>query len=152
MATDWYPSEEGAIFEDAAYILPCRPDGEILEMSSVKLGTSVSGRISVIASAAMGDGVGIALRASTAANAPERIPVLFYGAVKWTQDNGSTNTTSGQFVMNSITTTFTVTGAINSLNMENLVLFGGSSYIMGMALQTTTADADEILILVGKCI
>jgi len=149
MATDWYPSEEGAIFEDAAFILPCRPDGEILEMSSVKMGTSVAGRISVVASAALGDGVGIALRASASAGVPERIPVLFYGGIKTTRSNGDTNITSGNFVMNSITTTVTDVGTMAIASLEG---FGGASHILGMALQTTTADADEILVLVGKCV
>lgn len=149
MATDWYPSEKGVIFEDAAYIVPCYPDAAILEMSSVKFGTSVAGRISVAASTALGDGVGIALRAATDTAVPGRIPVLFYGIAKCKQDQGGATITEGGFVINSLTTTVSGTGGVAT---TNLVLFGGASYILGMALQTTTADADEFLVLVGKCI
>jgi len=147
MATDWYPSEEGAIFEDAAFILPCYPDAAITEMSSVKPGTSAAGRVSVAASTAMGDGIGVALRAATDTAVPERIPVLFYGGIKTTRSNGSTNITSGNFVMNSITTTVTDVGTMAIASLDG---FGGASHILGMALQTTTADSDEILVLVGK--
>jgi hypothetical protein len=147
---DYWPQEEGAVFDANSYILPCYPDDTILELSSVTVGTTVAGRISVTVSAAVGDGIGIALKAATSAGIPERIPVLFYGAVKTTYTNPAAGaTTMGVFVMNSITTTMIAhPGAL----WASLVASGaGSSRIMGMALQAC-ADADTALILVGKCV
>lgn len=149
MATDWYPSEENVIMEDSCYIVPMRPDGAINEMSAVKFGTSTSGRISVAAAAAVADGWGIALRAATAANTPARIPVLLYGICKQTQSGTGSTITQGNFVMNSA-----ASGVVKMGNgvSTNGVLFAGSSYVLGMAMQTTTANGDEILVCVGKCL
>ncbi len=146
---DYYPQEEGAVFDANSYIIPCYPDGAISEMSSVKLGTTVSGRISVIVSSALGDGCGIALKAATGAGAPSRIPIIFYGIVKVTGGSAGTVITTQTFIINSITTAFVGTGTCAAANVK---LFGGASYIMGMALQTTAAGTDEFLLLVGKCI
>jgi hypothetical protein len=148
--TDYYPQEEGAIFDANSYILPCRPDGEITELSSVKMGTTVAGRISVLVSAAFGDGVGIALKASSGAGVPSRIPIIFYGVVKVTAGQDGTVVTSGTFVMNSITTSFAAGDGVGTVAYDNLVVGGGASYIMGLALQTTAAGTDEFLMLVGK--
>ena len=147
---DYWPQEEGAVFDANSYILPCRPDGSVTELSSVKVGTTVAGRISVAASTAVGDGIGIALKAATGAGAPERIPVLFYGVTKTTltQPAGG-GPAMGEFCMNSITTSMIVDPAAL---WASLVASGaGSSYIMGMALHGC-ADGDEALMLVGKCV
>jgi len=147
--TDYWPQEENAVFDAESYILPCYPEGSISEMSSVKANASTTaGRLDVAASTAYGDGLGIALKAATGAGAPSRIPVLFYGAAKLTFDQ-SAAVTMGQFVMNSITTTYAVPTVSEA---GTLKLFGGSSYVMGMALQTTAAGSDECIVLVGKCI
>lgn len=145
---DYYPQEEGAVFDEGSYIVPCRPDGAISEMSSVKLGTTVAGRISVLVSAANGDGVGIALKESTGAGVPTRIPILFYGVVKAT-DVGLANYWSvmGSFAINSITTTMATLSGAQDFN--DLVVGGGASYIMGMWLQGA-GSAGEGLLLVGK--
>ena len=151
--TDYWPQEPGAVFDASSYILPCYPDGSISEMSSVTVGTTVAGRLSVIVSSALGDGIGIALKEATAAGVPERIPVLFYGVAKVTYGQAGTAVTMGKFVINSITTTFTTaTGMETYLGCDQLVLFGGASYIMGMTLQACAAGTDQGLILVGKCI
>ena len=144
---DYYPQEEGAIFDAGSYIVPCYPDGAIDEMSSVKMGTTVAGRVSVIVSAAIGDGIGIALRASTGAGAPKSIPILFYGIAKVACDGTGHEAATGIFAVNSITTTY-ATADTNVIG--NLVLGGGSSYIMGMWLQTVATKGDEALLLVGK--
>ena len=147
---DYWPQEEGAVFDANNYILPCRPDGTILEMSSVTAGTTVAGRISVIVSSAVGDSVGVALKAAASAGVPERIPVLFYGVIKTTYTTPAAGaTTMGQFVMNSITTTVMRYGG--ALWASLVASAAGSSRIMGMALQSC-ADADEALVLVGKCV
>ena len=147
MATDYWPQEEGAVFDAGSYILPCYPDGAISEMSSVKLGTSVVGRISVAVSAAFGDGVGIALRASTGAGVPPRIPIIFYGACKVTFTAHATG--MGEFVMNNTTTTFDAGGDLGCSRFISLVIGTGASYVMGLTLQGTDASG-EGLILVGK--
>ena len=141
---DYWPQEEGCVFDADAYILPCRPDDAILEMSAVKVGTTVAGRISVLPSAAKGDGIGIALKAATAAGAPSRIPVLFRGIAKVIADAQAA--TAGVFAVNNITTEFR-DAATNVVG--NLVLFTGASYIMGMWLQSGAAGSD-VLLLVGK--
>ena len=141
---DYWPQEEGAVFDADAYILPCRPDAAITEMSAVKVGTTVAGRISVLASAAIGDGIGIALKAATGAGAPSRIPILFRGIAKVLADGAGA--TAGVFAVNNVTTTFK-DAATNVVG--NLVLFTGLSYIMGMFLQTGAAGSD-VLLLVGK--
>jgi len=145
--TDYYPQEEGAIFDANSYILPCYPEATIIEMSSVTLNaSSVAGRIEVAVSATFGDGIGIALKAATSAGVPTRIPVLFYGAAKVTFDCTGTTPTMGKFCFNSITTTFAQGNAVYG----SLAVGGGSSYVMGMILQTLASGDDEGLILVGK--
>lgn len=148
--TDYYPQEEGAVFDANSYIVPCYPDGAISEMSAVKMGTTASGRISVITVGAdTGTGVGIALRASTDAGAPSRIPVLFYGIAKVT-DGAIANyhLIAGSFAMNNGTAAFIAHQAV-AYNV--LVVGGASSYIMGMCLQGVSGGTgDEVLILVGK--
>jgi hypothetical protein len=150
MATDYYPQEEGAVWDAQSYILPCYPDGAISEVSSVKPGTTVAGRISVIVSAALGDGIGIALRASTGAGAPTRIPILFYGVCKVTTT--ANVSAMGEFFMNHSTTTFSGATGCGTVQYAAtcLKVAGGGSYIMGMALQADAAGSGEILLLVGK--
>ena len=151
MATDYYPQEEGAIFDANSYIVPCYPDGAISEMSSVKLGTVVAGRLSVVVSAASGDGVGIALRASSGAGVPSRIPVLFYGIAKVTSSSiAGYYLMAGSFAMNNATTTYM---AHQANTVAELVIGAGGSYIMGLVLQgpaTGDQSANEVLLLVGK--
>ena len=150
--TDYYPQEEGAIFDAGSYIIPCYPDDAIAEMSAVEMGTTVAGRVSVKVANALGDGCAVALKASSDTGVPLRIPVLFYGIVKLTSAATSTVTT-GTFCMNNTTTTYAFGASIGlDTDLLTLVVGGGASYIMGMALQghAYSNDADEILVLVGK--
>ena len=145
--TDYYPQEEGAVFDANSYIIPCYPDGAVTEMSSVKPGTTVAGRISVAASTALGDGWGIALKAATDTGVPRRIPVIFYGVVKVTDSSTAGYLAyAGSFAINSITTTY----ASEFYSPAELKPWGGDHYIMGMWLQGTGVAADECLLLVGK--
>ena len=146
--TDFYPQEEGAIFDADSYIIPCYPDGAVSEMSAVKLGTTVAGRVSVAAAAAIGDGVGIALRAATGAGVPSRIPVLFYGLAKVVF---TPVVAMGETAMNLAAPTTFGAGGDNTIELfAKLVVGGGSSYIMGTVMQATGGAADEALLLVGK--
>jgi len=147
---DFWPQETGAIFDAGSYILPCYPDDTISELSSVKVGTTASGRISVTVSAAMGDGIGVALKAATSAGVPSRIPVLFYGAVKVTTSGTGYNAFAGSYAMNSITTTFCALGGAQ--DFADLSVGGGASHHMGMFLQTAASVGDSVVLLVGKCI
>ena len=145
--TDFYPQETGAIFDADSYIVPCYPGDVISEMSAVKFGTTVAGRISVLPGAAIGDSVGIALREATAAGVPSRIPVLFYGIAKVTF---TPTVAMGEFAMNlAAPTTFTA-GMDNTITVATCAWGGGASYIMGMTLQATGGAADNALLLVGK--
>lgn len=147
--TDYYSQEEGAVFDSNSYIIPCRPDGAVSEMSSVKMGTTVAGRISVAASTATGDGIGIALKAASGAGAPSRIPVLFYGIAKVTSSAiANYYLIAGSFAMNNTTTTFMAHSAIA---YTVTVAGGGASYVMGLCLQGVSGGTgDEVLLLVGK--
>jgi hypothetical protein len=147
---DYYPQEKGAVFDANSYIIPCYPDGAVSEMSSVKMGTVVAGRISVAASAASGDGVGIALKAATGAGAPSRIPVIFYGIVKVTGGSIANHyAIAGSFAYNLSTGTEFL--GLQASTIANLVMGGGSSYIMGLWLQGVSGgSAPSALLLVGK--
>ena len=153
MATDYYPQEEGAIFDYNSYIIPCYPDGAIGEMQSVKVGTTVAGRISVLASAASGDGIGVALREATAAGVPSRIPILFRGIAKL-----KSGATAGHYLfLKSYVYNFstgTTYYCYNTTTWANLKAAGaGGSYVLGLCLQGVTAasgSGDECLVLVGK--
>lgn len=147
--TDYYPQEEGAVFDSCSYIIPCYPDAAISEMSAVKVGTTASGRISVTVPASSGDGIGIALKAATGAGAPSRIPVLFYGIAKVTSSAiANYYLIAGSFAMNNTTTTYI---ADPSVAYNAMVAGGGGSYIMGLCLQGVSGGTgDEVLLLVGK--
>ena len=153
MATDYWPQEEGCIFDANAYIVPCYPDGAIGELGAVAMGTTVAGRISVIAvgAAVTGDGVAVALRAATGAGVPTRIPVLFYGAVKLTSTSiNGYFLQAGSFVMNNGLALYqSTTGEV----LTTLRVGGGSSYVLGLCLQGASGaggDGSECVVLVGK--
>jgi hypothetical protein len=148
--TDFYPQEEGAIFDADSYIIPCYPDGAVTELASVKFGTTVAGRISIAQSTALGDGFGIALKEATGAGAPSRLPILVRGIVKVTQSGLATKwcAVAGSYMINSIITTYTCLGGAQ--DWLDLKVGGGASYIAGMCLQTGTAAGDEVLLLFGK--
>jgi len=148
MATDWYPDEEREIVQ-GFNIGFCYCDAAVAEGAAVKKGTSASGRVAVTTAAAVGDGIGVALKAGSAGS---YIPVCTYGLIKMTCAN-ATAITIGDFVMNSAESGVIGGAHVNAKGTStNVKLFGGSSYVLGMALQTSTAISDEILVLVGKCI
>ena len=76
---DWYPDEEGSIV-DGLICGFCYADGAIAEGNIVKWGTTAAGRVAVIVSAAVGDGIGVALKAASGAGV--MVPVAFSGIVK----------------------------------------------------------------------
>ena len=150
--TDFYPQEEGAVFDTHSYIVPCYPTAAISEMAAVKLvaANTVAGRISVTPSADLGEGVAIALKAASGAGVPSRIPILFHGVAKITL---TATAVSGEFVMSALAasaTQYTAGGDIGTFLWANLCVGTGASNVMGMLLQTTGGASDEALLLVGK--
>jgi hypothetical protein len=148
MATDWWPSQEGRLVDGVT--LNCiAEDGSIVEGQAVCCGTDTAGQFTVDGASGLGDGWGVALKASAAAGDP--LPVLTYGVYKMTVSNGTAQPGKGEMVMNSSTIYVT---SVNDCGetYDTLYAFAGASYILGMVLIGATATGDEIPILVGKCI
>jgi hypothetical protein len=148
--TDYWPQEEGGIWAtEGTLIVPCYPDGTVLECSCVKFGTTVAGRISVAQSTVMGDAIGVALKYATV-GAPERIPVMLHGIVKfWSGLSTIHVVTAGIGVMNSIVQVVVCTHAVTGYTDAFNAMFLGDSHTLGMAMQTQITDSDEVLIHVG---
>ena len=146
-ATDYWPQEENAIWR--TLIVPMYPDDTILEVSAVKMGATVAGRLSCAAWAALGDGIGVALKYATV-GAPERIPVMLHGIVKLVSGASTTHTvTAGLGVMANAAQTVLCTHNVGTYGTANNAMFTGSSHTLGMALHTQVFTGDEILVHVG---
>ena len=146
MATDWWPSQEGRVSD--GFTINIIAEGATTEASACKFGTSTSGQMTVTDAAGLGDGWGVMLRAAGAAG--EAIPVVILGNVKMTVSNGTDQPVQGEIVMNSTTIYCTDVGSVGTFTSANLVGSSGSSYLLGMAMQTATATGDEIVICVGR--
>ena len=145
MATDWWPTQEGRISD--GFTIKCIAEASTTEGSACKFGTSTSGQITVQDAAALGDGFGVMLRAAGAAG--EAIPVVILGLVKMTTSSDAAWPAHGQMVLNS-TTIYVVEADDVDCTAGTLFGAGGASYLLGMAMQTATATADEIIICVGR--
>lgn len=145
---DLYPDEEGHI-SDGLIIGFCKVvDGvEINEAVGVGV-TGVAGVVSVKGAAALGDAIGVALKAGVT---DDYVPVCLYGVVKMIV--GTATFTTGAIVYNSaigthveiIPTTNTTPGIIAFRGISG----DGSVFRLGTALQPGTTAADEALILIG---
>ena len=146
--TDYWPDEEGAIFDAASVIFDMYPEGAITEGAWCKPGSTTTAsrmQVQMAGASAFGDACWIALKSASSAGVPERIPILVYGPFKCTLVAGTADSVSaGSYVMNS-----GQLGIINTkkagTNTASLILLGGTSYIAGLALQKAASDADEIL-------
>jgi len=138
MATDWYPDEEGSVV-DGLICGFCYADGAIELGNSVKWGTSASGRVAVIVSAAAGDGIGIALKAASGAGS--YIPVAFSGIVKLTVDE---TLAIGDLVINQDSVSIVGIGASTTLTINS-----ATQKILGCIMQASTDESDELLVLLG---
>jgi predicted RecA/RadA family phage recombinase len=148
MATDWWPTQEGRIVDGLT--LNCiAEDGDIVEGQSVTWGTSTSGQITVDGSSGLGDGWGIALNASAAAG--DAVAVLVYGLYKLTVSNATGQPAQGEFCMSSGGTYITSIQDCG-FTVDTLVATdaAGSSYLLGMAMQSATANSDDIVVFIGK--
>ncbi len=122
----------------------CYCTAGVTEGYAVTKGTHASGKIPVTVSGAIGDGIGVVLKTGSAG---DYVPVLFYGAIKL---DTSSAITIGRFVVNaSGGATVAQISTVGSDISATLVVFGGASYVLGMAMQTA-ASGDEIVVLVGK--
>ena len=150
--TDLYPSEEGYI-SDGSIIGYCTADAAIALHSGVQIGaTSTSGAILVVAGSADGDSVGIALKEATAAG--DRIPVCFYGVVKFV---GGAVIAEGDQVISDASATYAL--PIQTYTHDEFAWYRGvcagvtgTGWRLGMALQAAAASGDEFLLLVGRVI
>jgi hypothetical protein len=141
MATDWWPTQEGRLAEGLT--ISAIAGATITENTFMKFGTSASGQITVSPATAVGDGWGVALKGVASG---EPVPVMVLGLTKVSVGEAITQ---GNILVNS-GPTYAMFGGIAS-NTTYAVMFGGNSHMLGTAMQTSTASADEIAILVGRC-
>ncbi len=143
---DWWPTQTGRIVDGLT--IPCIAEGAILEGSAVKYGTSTSGQITVAAAAALGAGFGVAIRYAAATGDP--VPVMVHGLYKMIRSNTTTAITQGHFVMNSTTVYVTDVAGAGTYTVANLLMVKGTSYILGLAMQSAATTLDSIVILIGR--
>jgi len=148
MATDWWPEQESRICDGLT--LTCNAEGTITEGDVVKHGTSTASQIRVTPGTGLGDGWGVALKTTTTAGEP--VPVIVFGLQKMTSTNGAVVTTQGYFVMNSNKGAVCSTAGVSTYSGTQLQAMKttAGSYLLGMAMQTTTATGDEFIVFVGK--
>jgi len=146
MATDWYPSQEGRIADGLT--INCVAETAVAEGDCVKFGTSTSGQITVVPATAHGDAFGIGIRAA-AAGLP--VPVLVYGLYKCINSTVSATPLQGHACMNYANAAVSDVDDLAVVEAVSIA-FSGDCIILGMLMQTGTAAADELLVLVGKCI
>ena len=140
-AYDYWPQEEGYIVEGTP-VMMCYAAAAVGEMSCVKLSATTAGRIDIAASAAAGDSIGVALRA-TAGGA--MIPIAFGGIVKMLA--------GGTLVLGTpVISHGSDTAAIVDPNTSVNVMVGdnGTQRILGLTLHECETIADEVLILLGR--
>jgi len=137
--TDQWSYQTGLIVEGLTVGF-CYATAGVTEGYAVKVGTHATGKVPVTVSAGVGDAIGIALKTATAG---EYVPVVFQGIYRM---DTTSNVTLGTYVMGA-SGGATVLGVGTGFS-TNGVLFGGSSYVLGRALQTATSG-DEILIYIN---
>lgn len=141
--TDYWPSEEGAIVE-GGLVLNCYADGAISEGSCVTWGTSAANRLPVTATAAFGDGIGVALKAASAAG--DLVPVCVHGIVKLMV--GETLTIGDAVVSTGTTGTVYGIEAASSSQLESVA--GASVWILGYLFASGNSDtSDEVPVLIS---
>jgi len=138
MADQW--SYQNGVIQDGFTCGFCYATAGVTEGYAVKVGTHATGLVPVTVSAGVGDAIGITLKTGSAA---DYVPVMFLGIYKM---DTTSNVTLGQYVMGAsggATCLYVGTGF-----STNGILFAGSSYALGRALQSATSG-DEILIYVN---
>jgi len=139
VAVDYWPDEEGSIV-DGFICGFCYADAACNAGEIVKWGTSAASRIAVTPSAAVGDGVGVALRA--AAGAGSIIPVAFSGIVKLTT---AETLAIGELVICSNSIAIVGMGDSTTITINS-----ATQKILGCIMQAGLSDdGDELLVLLG---
>jgi len=139
---DYWPQEEGYIVEGSP-VMMCKSAGTITEMACVRPSATAVGCVTVDHSAAWGDCIGVALRASTVAG--QMIPVAFAGIVKLLAD---ATLALGQQVCNQAGESNKIIDTPTSVNLK--LGDNGTAYVLGTTLQAAADDEDEILVLLGR--
>ena len=139
-STDWWPEQSGRITDGLTII--CNNEGTVTEGAAVKFGTSTASQIRVQNGAAVGDSWGVALKAASTVG--EGVPICVFGLYKMP---ATTAITQGLYVMNTATPTIVATNTITAAS-----LLAATSYILGMAMQTSTASSgtDNIVVFIGR--
>jgi hypothetical protein len=139
VAVDYYPDEEGSIV-DGLICGFCYADAAVDEGQIVKWGTSASGRVAVTSGAAVGDGIGVALK--TASGAGAIIPVAFSGIVKMTT---AETLAIGELVISASSLAVVGVGASTTITINS-----ATQKILGCTMQAGLSDdGDELLVLLG---
>ena len=141
MATDFWPQEEGYIYEGAP-VMMCVAGAAITENGCVKLSATTAGQVTVTESTTWGECIGVALRAVASGKV---VPVAFGGIVKILADG--TFALGLQVVSSAAGGNKVIDGAA-SANMS--IGDGGSAHFMGTLLQASSDDLDEVLLLIGR--
>lgn len=145
MVTDWYPQQEGRI-ADGLTINCIVGATAVKELDIVTYGTSAADQITVIPAVSTGDGWGVALKAGAVG---DPVPVLVYGLVKLKCGERGAGFTQGEVCLNC--SELWIDSAEDLAPVEaSVFMFGGTSTILGTIMQTSTADLDEVLVLVGR--
>ena len=121
-------------------------DAAVAEGYGCKIGTTVANRFAVTTAAAVADALYVELKAIAASSYG---PVALSGIVKVVTCN-SDNITQGLLVQNSAEAGISGIATGVYTMQAKWALFGGSSHILGQALQAATNQGDEILVAIGR--
>ena len=154
MATDYWPDQDGRIF-DCLTVSAYAESTSITANYAVMMGTSTSGilKVTVPSSSNLGEGFGIALKTPVAVG--DYIPVMLLGICKTIVAGFGAAASVQKVMVGSLVINSGVTGIIGVGDANSGVfltpLWKGSSCILGKALQSGVSASDEVLIFVGKC-
>jgi hypothetical protein len=138
---DYWPQEEGYIVEGAP-VMMCYAAAAVGENSCVKLSATTAGRVDVAASAAAGDSLGVALRATSGG---QYIPVAFGGIVKMIV-GGTLALGAPCISFGSDTAKVVDTGTSADIMLGD----NGTQRVLGTTLHAGVTLTDEILVLLGR--
>ncbi len=147
MVTDKWPQEEGLIVEGLV-IGFAEAGNTCTEGRGVAFGTAATNKVVVTSPSATGDSFGVCLR--TQSTAGNKVPIALSGVMKMVSTGTFNN---GEFVMGGAAGRARIGNAAANTSKLQLFAAAGASrgtYILGLALQTATAEGDECLILLGR--
>lgn len=143
---DLYPDEEGYI-SNGTIIGYCKAADSIALHEGVSIGvTSVSGAVSVLAGAADGDCLAVALKA---ADTGDFIPVCFHGLVKMVIGD---TCTAGDIVKNDASATYVIpiVQTVDTILKFRGLNGTGTIIRLGLLMQPGDASGDEALVFIGR--